>query len=60
VVAATTFASASWDPFDFSTNHECGMPVGGHELTLPILENGRHPYYRPLPEGQVLTKAMDL
>lgn len=47
-------------PFDFTTNHECGLLVEGHELTPQILENWHHPYYRELLEGQGLTKAMDL
>jgi len=47
-------------PFDFSTNHECGLLVEGHELAPQILENWHHPYYRDLLEGQGLTKAMDL
>ncbi len=47
-------------PFDFTTNHECGLLVEGHELAPQILENWHHPYYRELLEGQGLTKAMDL
>jgi GNAT superfamily N-acetyltransferase len=47
-------------PLDFSTNHECGLLVEGHELTPQILENWHHPYYRGLLEGQGLVKAMDL
>jgi GNAT superfamily N-acetyltransferase len=47
-------------PLDFSTNHECGVLVEGHELRPQILENWHHPYYRDLLEGQGLTKAMDL
>jgi GNAT superfamily N-acetyltransferase len=47
-------------PFDFSTNHECGLLVEGHELPPQILENWHHPYYRDLLEGQGLVKAMDL
>jgi GNAT superfamily N-acetyltransferase len=47
-------------PFDFTTNHECGLLVQGHELAPQILENWHHPYYRDLLEGQGLTKAMDL
>ncbi len=47
-------------PLDFTTNHECGLLVQGHELTPQILENWHHPYYRELLEGQGLTKAMDL
>jgi GNAT superfamily N-acetyltransferase len=47
-------------PFDFSTNHECGLLVEGHALTPQILENWHHPYYRELFEGEGLSKAMDL
>ena len=47
-------------PLDFSTNHECGLLVEGHELAPQILENWHHPYYRELLEGHGLTKAMDL
>jgi GNAT superfamily N-acetyltransferase len=47
-------------PLDFSTNHECGVLVEGHELMPQILENWHHPYYRDLLEGQGLVKAMDL
>jgi GNAT superfamily N-acetyltransferase len=47
-------------PFDFTTNHECGVLVEGHELAPQILENWHHPYYRELLEGHGLTKAMDL
>jgi GNAT superfamily N-acetyltransferase len=47
-------------PFDFSTNHECGLLVEGHEYRPQILENWHHPYYRDLLEGQGLSKAMDL
>jgi len=47
-------------PLDFSTNHECGLLVGGHELRPQILESWHHPYYADLLEGYGLTKAMDL
>jgi GNAT superfamily N-acetyltransferase len=47
-------------PLDFSTNHESGLLVEGHEFKPQILENWHHPYYRELLEGQGLTKAMDL
>lgn len=47
-------------PFDFTTNHECGVLVEGHELAPQILENWHHPYYRELLEGAGLVKAMDL
>src|SRR5205085_4980812 len=47
-------------PFDFTTNHECGVHVEGHELLPQILENWHHPYYRGLFEGGGFVKAMDL
>jgi GNAT superfamily N-acetyltransferase len=47
-------------PMDFSTNHECGVLVEGHELMPQILENWHHPYYRGLLEDQGLVKAMDV
>ena len=47
-------------PMDFSTNHECGLLIEGHEFKPQILENWHHPYYRELIEGQGLIKAMDL
>ena len=47
-------------PLDFSTNHECGLLVEGHELAPQILENWHHPYYRDLLEQVGMTKAMDL
>jgi GNAT superfamily N-acetyltransferase len=47
-------------PLDFSTNHESGVLVEGHEFRPQILENWHHPYYRELLEGQAMTKAMDL
>jgi GNAT superfamily N-acetyltransferase len=47
-------------PMDFTTNHECGLLIEGHELRPQILENWHHPYYARLLEGQGLRKAMDL
>jgi GNAT superfamily N-acetyltransferase len=47
-------------PLDFSTNHECGVLVEGHEFRPQILENWHHPYYRELLEGKRMSKAMDL
>ncbi len=47
-------------PLDFSTNHECGLLVQGHEIAPQILENWHHPYYAGLLEGCGLAKAMDL
>ena len=47
-------------PLDFSTNHESGLLVSGHELRPQILENWHHPYYAALLEGAGLAKAMDL
>jgi GNAT superfamily N-acetyltransferase len=47
-------------PMDFSTNHECGLLVEGHERPPQILENWHHPYYAGLIEGYGLRKVMDL
>jgi GNAT superfamily N-acetyltransferase len=47
-------------PMDFTTNHECGLLVDGHERPPQILENWHHPYYAALLEGYGLRKAMDL
>jgi GNAT superfamily N-acetyltransferase len=47
-------------PLDFSTNHESGVLVEGHELAPQILENWHHPYYRDLLEQEGVIKAMDL
>lgn len=47
-------------PMDFSTNHECGVLVEGHERMPQILESWHHPHYRGLLEGYGLAKAMDL
>ena len=47
-------------PMDFSTNHECGLLVEGHERPPQILENWHHPYYAALLEGYGLSKVMDL
>lgn len=47
-------------PFDFSSNHECGLLVEGHALPPQILENWHHPYYRQLMENSGMVKAMDL
>jgi hypothetical protein len=47
-------------PLDFSTNHECGLLVEGHELKPQVLENWHHPYYRELFERAGMRKAMDL
>jgi hypothetical protein len=70
VAAALLDAAGSWlrergrdrmvGPLDFSTNHECGVLVEGHEFKPQILENWHHPYYRELLEGQGMSKAMDL
>ena len=70
IAAALLDAAESWlrdrgrdrmiGPFDFSTNHECGLLVEGHELLPQILENWHHPYYRDLVEQHGLVKAMDL
>lgn len=47
-------------PLNFSTNHECGLLVEGHERAPQILEDWHHPYLGPLLEGQGLVKEMDL
>jgi hypothetical protein len=47
-------------PMDFTTNHECGLLVEGHEHRPQILEPWQHPYYAGLLEGFGLAKAMDL
>jgi GNAT superfamily N-acetyltransferase len=47
-------------PLDFSTNHESGLLIEGHQLKPQILENWHQPYYRELFEAQGLEKAMDL
>lgn len=70
-VASALLASAeSWlrargrdrmvGPMDFSTNHECGLLVEGHELRPQILENWHHPYYQGLLEANGMRKAKDL
>lgn len=47
-------------PLDFSTNHECGLLVSGHEHRPQVLENWHHPYYADLLEGHGLSKEIDL
>jgi GNAT superfamily N-acetyltransferase len=47
-------------PFDFSTNHECGLLVKGHDLKPQVLEFWHHPYYQELFANAGLAKAMDL
>jgi GNAT superfamily N-acetyltransferase len=47
-------------PMDFSTNHECGVLVEGHERAPQILENWHPPHYGRLLAGYGLEKAMDL
>jgi GNAT superfamily N-acetyltransferase len=47
-------------PMDFTTNHECGLLIEGHELRPQILEGWHPPYYQRLLEGWGLVKAMDL
>jgi GNAT superfamily N-acetyltransferase len=47
-------------PLDFSTNHECGLLIEGHDLMPQILENWHQPYYRELLEQHDMAKAMDL
>jgi GNAT superfamily N-acetyltransferase len=70
IAGALLDAAAAWlrergrdrivGPLDFSTNHESGLLVEGHELKPQILENWHHPYYRDLLESHGLVKAMDL
>src|SRR5881227_1685448 len=69
VAAALIGAAESWlrergrdrmvGPMDFTTNHECGLLVEGHDRTPIILTPWQHPYYQGLLEGAGLTKAMD-
>src|SRR4051794_15029009 len=47
-------------PFDFSTNHECGLLVDGYDVKPQILEFWHHPYYQGLFENAGMAKAMDL
>ena len=47
-------------PFDFSTNHECGLLVEGYDLKPQVLEFWHHPYYQQLFENAGMAKAMDL
>jgi GNAT superfamily N-acetyltransferase len=70
VADALVKAAADWNrargrdrivgPFDFSTNHECGLLVEGHDLKPQILEFWHHPYYQELLANGGMTKAMDL
>jgi len=46
-------------PFDFTTNHECGLLVDGYDRDPIILTNWHFPYYRVLLENAGLLKAMD-
>jgi len=47
-------------PMDFSTNHECGLLIEGHDRPPQILELWHHPYLAGLVEGQGYAKAEDL
>ncbi|MBI2059393.1 MAG: hypothetical protein HYT87_06435 [Nitrospirae bacterium] len=47
-------------PFNFSTNHECGLLVDGFGSTPMILMTYNPAYYVKLLEAEGLTKAMDL
>src|SRR3954452_2845957 len=47
-------------PFDFSTNHECGLLVDGYDLKPQILEFWHHPYYQGLFEKAGMAKSMAL
>ena len=70
VAAALLNAAEAWlrergrdrmlGPLDFSTNHESGLLIEGHQYRPQILENWHHPYYQGLIEDQGLIKAMDL
>lgn len=70
VAAALLDAAEAWNrergrdrivgPFDFSTNHECGLLVEGYDKKPQIMEFWHHPYYKALLEGWGLVKAMDL
>jgi hypothetical protein len=70
VASALLDAAADWlarrghdrmvGPMDFTTNHECGLLVEGHELRPQLLENWHHPYYARLFAQYGLAKAMDL
>ena len=70
VADALLKAAADWNrargrdrivgPFDFSTNHECGLLVQGHELKPQVLEFWHHPYYQELLAQAGMAKAMDL
>jgi GNAT superfamily N-acetyltransferase len=70
VAGALLDAAAAWlhergrdrisGPFNFSTNHEVGLLVEGHDLRPQILEDWHHPYYAALFDGWGLRKAMDL
>lgn len=46
-------------PMDFSTNHECGLLVEGHDRDPIVLTNWHFPYVAELLENAGLTKAMD-
>lgn len=70
VAGALLDAAADWlrerecdlisGPYNFSTNHEVGLLVEGHDLRPQILEDWHHHYYAGLLEGWGLRKAMDL
>jgi hypothetical protein len=47
-------------PFDFTTNHECGLLVEGHGLRPQVLENWHHPYYQQLLTAHGYDKEVDL
>ena len=47
-------------PMDFTTNHECGLLVEGHDRRPQILEPWQHRYYADLLERCGLRKAIDL
>lgn len=47
-------------PFNFTTNHECGLLVDGFDTDPVMLSTYNPPYYRDLVEQYGLQKAKDL
>ncbi len=47
-------------PFNFTTNHECGLLVDGFDGTPVVMMTYNPPYYEKLIEECSFTKAMDL
>lgn len=46
-------------PMDFSTSHECGLLVEGHDRDPTVMTNWHFPYLQQLLEQAGFTKAMD-